>query len=98
MLRPTAAKLPGRSDPRKTRSHGEGALVRSGNLTHLIDRGKTRSTHATGKSSHAQSPPRPIPLAPDERSRRLAELRQALEGTAREFWSRTDEGEGGIEP
>ena len=58
---------------------------------------KGRSEPITENSPDA--PPRFGPLAPDDRARRLAELRTALAGAAPLFQARIDAGEwGGLTP
>jgi hypothetical protein len=57
---------------------------------------KGRSEPITENSSDA--PPRFGPLAPDDRTRRLAELRTALAGAAPTFQARIDAGERGEQP
>jgi hypothetical protein len=54
---------------------------------------KGRSEPTTENSSDA--PPRFGPLAPDDRARRVAELRAALAGSAPTFQARIDAGEQG---
>jgi len=57
---------------------------------------KGRSEPITENSSDA--PPRCGPLAPDDRARRLAELRTALAGAAPTFQARIRAGERGERP
>jgi hypothetical protein len=57
---------------------------------------KGRSEPITENSSDA--PPRFGPLAPDDRARRLAELRTALAGAAPTFQARIAAGERGERP
>ena len=57
---------------------------------------KGRSEPSTENSSDA--PPRFGPLAPDDRARRLAQLRTALAGAAPKFQARIDAGERGEQP
>jgi hypothetical protein len=62
----------------------------------LTNQCKGRSHFITENSSDA--PPRFGPLAPDDRARRLAELRTALAGAAPKFQARIDAGERGEQP
>jgi hypothetical protein len=57
---------------------------------------KGRSEPSTENSSDA--PPRFGPLAPDDRARRVAELRTALAGAAPLFQARVRRGEEGSRP
>jgi hypothetical protein len=60
------------------------------------DQCKGRSEPITENSSDA--PPRFGPLAPDDRTRRVAELRTALAGSAPAFQARLRAGEQGERP
>jgi hypothetical protein len=62
----------------------------------LTNQCKGRSHFITENSSDA--PQRFGPLAPDDRARRLAELRTALAGAAPKFQARIDAGERGERP
>ena len=59
---------------------------------------KGRSHFITENPSDAPTTRRPGPLAPDDRARRLAELRTALTGAAPKFQARIDAGERGERP
>ena len=59
------------------------------------DQCKGRSDPITGNSPDAPTPRRFGPLTPDDRDRRLAELRTVLAGAAPKFQARIDAGEQG---
>ena len=90
MPRPMAAKLP--AEANLNPSHGEGGLMRYSSRP--TDCCKGRSEPITENSSDAL--PRFGPLAPDDRARRLAELRAVL--SAPKFQARIDAGERGEQP
>jgi hypothetical protein len=77
-------------------SHGEGVLMRYS--SRLTNQCKGRSHFITENSSDAPPTRRFGPLAPDDRARRLAELRTALAGAAPKFQARIDAGEQGERP
>ena len=52
------------------------------------ERCKRRATDPPDKFPPVTPPPRPIPLDPDEKARRLAALRAALAGSAPAFQAR----------
>jgi hypothetical protein len=76
-------------------SHGEGVFVRAGYSSRPTNQCKGRSHFITENSSDAPPLRRPVPLAPDDRDRRLAELRTALAGAAPTFQARLRAGEQG---
>jgi hypothetical protein len=72
--------------------------VRASYSSRPNDRCKGRSQSINENSSDAPPPRRPVPLAPDDRARRLAELRTALAGSAPTFQARILAGEQGEQP
>jgi hypothetical protein len=72
--------------------------VRAGYSSRPNDQCKGRSHFITENPSDAPTTRRPGPLAPDERDRRLTELRAALSGTVPTFQARIDAGEQGERP
>ena len=64
----------------------------------LTNQCKGRSEPITENSSDAPPIRRFGPLAPDDRARRIAELRTALAGTAPKFQARMDAGKQGERP
>jgi hypothetical protein len=79
-------------------SHGEGVLVRAPHCSRPTNQCKRRSDSVTKNSSDAPPPRRFGPLAPDDRDRRVAELRVVLTGTAPMFQARIDAEEWGERP
>ena len=75
---------------------GEGVLMHYSSQP--TDRCKSRSEPITENSSDAPPIRRFGPLAPDDRARRVAELRTALAGAAPTFQARIDAGEQGERP
>jgi hypothetical protein len=69
--------------------------VRAGYSSRPTNQCKGRSHSITENSPDAPTPRRPGPLAPDDRARRIAELRTALAGSAPTFQARIDAGEQG---
>jgi hypothetical protein len=69
--------------------------VRSGYSSRPTYQCKGRSDFITENSSDAPTPRRFGPLAPDDRARRLAELRTVLAGAAPTFQARILAGEQG---
>jgi hypothetical protein len=90
MPRPRETNLTGRGEIHP-RFPGEGVLMRYSSRP--TNQCKGRSEPITENSSDA--PPRFGPLAPDDRARRLAELRTALAGAAPTFQARIRAGEQG---
>src|SRR5689334_2725177 len=91
MPRPTCrqANRPRRST--KNPSHdGEGVLVRAGYCNPPDDRCKTSPEGLTENPPEPAGPRRTVPPSPEDRARRLAELRTALSEAAPEFRARID--------
>ena len=97
MPRPVGANLAGRGDP-KNPSHGEGVLVRAGYSSRPTYQCKGRSHSITENSADAPPLRRFGPLVPDDRDRRLAELRTILAGAAPTFQAWIRSGEQGERP
>jgi hypothetical protein len=72
--------------------------VSSGNLTHPIDRCKSRSLPPPEISDDPPAFPRSVPLSDVARARRLAELREVLADAAPSFQGRLDADRRGARP
>jgi hypothetical protein len=72
--------------------------VRAGYSSRPTYQCKGRSDFITENSAGAPPPRRPGPLAPDDRARKIAELRAVLAGAAPTFQARIDAGERGKQP
>jgi hypothetical protein len=72
--------------------------VRAGYSSRPANRCKGRSHLITENSPDVPPPRRPVPLAPDDRARQIAELRTALSGAATTFQARILAGERGERP
>jgi hypothetical protein len=83
----------------KNPSHdGEGVLVRAGHCNPPDDRCKTTPEGLTENPLGAAEPRRTVPPSPDDRARRLAELRAALSDAAPAFRARIDADQRGARP
>src|SRR5512138_171551 len=92
MPRPAARQASGRGEIHP-RYPGRGFLMPYS--SRLTNQCKGRSHFITENSSDAPPTRRFGPLAPEDRARRLAELRTALAGAAPKFQARIDAGEQG---
>ena len=99
MPRPNAHQATGRGDSRKPRLTGEGDFVSTHHPSKPSEEGKRRKSAFAENSSATAAPPQCFGTpTPEEKARRLAELRTALAGAAPTFQARLRAGEQGERP